>query len=715
MKIIKLLLLSGFFYAGMTAYAHAEPISFAIFSALYTIGIPGAIANAISLIAVPALVVGASILGRQKVPTIKPSDAKNNFETGESTVMEGIGRVRVGGLKAFGDSDGSTRARLICRLQGQIDAIEEYFIGGREVTVDPNGDVTSPPWARPSGSWANWQDKAGDGTETAWSSLLSLFPSIWTSSHRVRGIAQSLVLWYNPGLAETKYFTLYQGGVPDTEQLVRASKIYDPRSGLTVWSDNGILATAHVLRHDPAFTFDMFDWDKIASEATRADALVATKTGTEKRARAWGIWGWESPRADVLQQLLDSIGAEVRMTEEGKIWLELIDDEHESEIDFTPADGYEITWRGGPEAVERPNTCRLTYYSPERNYDLAEIDLTGIAWAHVEDEITRYGSKYYDLELNFCPSASQAQRIARRKFAQARGDTGVLTADMVGLGAWGLLYGSVELPDLGDVLPVRLEPPRIDDDNGTVEIPFAVWPSLPAWNQAVDEAVAPEPIPELGYETDVEAPNAPTAVLQVTYPNGSKELRVDFSLPVQDYTVAEANFRTYAAGLPDTWQSMDEYPDPDDATFAYVAGDYLGVTIDSRVRVFNGDEGSYFSPLLNAVVGVDNSVPPAPSDNLSAGYNPGDGASISGTAWFNVLRGVAIQFERRTRPWSGAWGSYTTLSTTALKPGQAVSLNNTFSDSGGLSGIEVEWRIRTLTSDGTAGTEKTFSAFIPGE
>ena len=540
MKFLKFILVASATYVAATMPAHAEPISFSIFSALYAIGIPGAIANAISLIAVPALAVGASLaFGTKRAPSIKASDAKSTFDSEEAQVMEGIGRVRVGGLKAFGNSDGSTRARLVCRLQGPIDAIEEYYIGGREVTVEPNGDVSSPPWARSGGSWANWKDKAGTGSETAWSGLLSLFPSLWTSSHRVRGIAQSLIVWYNPGLAETKYFTLYQGGIPDTEQVVRASKIYDPRNGLTQWTDNGILVCPHVLRRDPAFTFDMFDWDLIAAEANKADVLVATKTGTEKRARAWGIWGWETARTDVMQQLMDSVGCELRVTQEGKIWFQLIGDSFAPEIDFTPRDGYEITWRSGPEAVERPNVCRLNYYSPERNYESAEIDLTGIAWATVEDELARYGPKYFDLDLIFCPSASQAQRIARRKFAQARADTGALTADMVGLAAWGMLYGTVQLPDLGDVLSVRMEAPRIDDDQGMVEIPFSVWPSLPTWVPSTDEASPPEPIPDFGYETDLTAPTAPTAATQVIYPDGSRELRVSYALPAQDFDIAE--------------------------------------------------------------------------------------------------------------------------------------------------------------------------------
>ncbi|NGO63964.1 hypothetical protein G6N76_09785 [Rhizobium daejeonense] len=703
-------MLSSAAYAAATMPAHAEPISFAIFSALYTIGIPGAIANAISLVAIPALAIGGSLaLGRARAPSIKASDAKSTFESSEAQVMDGIGRVRVGGLQAFGNSDGSTRARLVCRLNGPIDAVEEYYIGGREVTVDPNGDVSSPPWSKNGGSWCNWKDKPGTGGETAWSSLLSLFPDLWTSAHRVRGIAQSLTIWYNPGLSEDKYFTLYQGGIPSTEQVIRASRLYDPRTGLTAWSDNGILACAHVLRRDPAFAFGMFDWSLIASEANKADVLVATKTGTEKRARAWGIWGWETARSDVMQQLLDSIGAELRITNAGKIWFQLIDDTHVPEVEFTPDDGVELTWRSGPEAVERPNICRVTYYSPERNYESAEINLDGIAWASVEDEVSRYGPKYLDIDLPFCPSASQAQRIARRRFAQARGDTGIINTNMVGLSAWGLLYGEITLPDLGDILPVRMEAPRVDDEQGTVEIPFTVWPLLPVWNPSLDEASAPEPIPDLGYETDMISPNAPASAIQVTFPGGAgTELRIGFTLPAQEYDTAEATFRSYTGDLPNSWQGMFEGPSADAATFAYLPGSYGGLTIDARVRVFNGDDGSYYSPILHTVVGVDNTACAAPTLVSGGTSTLGSSAQLNVTVSAGELRAAYVTLESRGPTTGGiGWTPWSLVSQQNARPGQHLTFTD--SRSVGTGGGDVEWRLQTLTSNGTGGPYRTLS------
>ncbi|TDX72593.1 putative tail protein [Neorhizobium sp. R1-B] len=712
MKLTKLLLASGATWAAMVSHAHADPVSliataihgFLLSSTAIAATAAGTLATiAANVIVGGALVAGSLLLGGQRRGgAIKPSDAKNTFESGESSVIEGVGRVRVGGLQAFGNTDGSTRARLVCRLQGPVDAFETFYLGGREVIVESNGDVSSPPWARPGGSWANWQNKLGTGAETAWAGLMSLFPTLWTSDHRVRGIAQSQLLFYNPGLTEEKYLSLYQNGAPNSESIIRGSLIYDPRTGLTAWSDNSAIICAHVLRRDPAFTFERFNWTKIATTANAADVLVATRTGTEKRSRLWGMWAWESERGETMQQFLDSAGLEIRLDEDGLIYFEFIDDVIAPEIEFDPRDIYDYSWQSGPEAVERPNICRVKYYSPERNYELSDLTLEGIvAWAKIDDEVDRYGDKFFDLELPFCPSASQAQRIARRKFAIARADRGRMVTKMVGLAAWGLLYAEVEEPDLGDLIKVRMDPPRIDDENGSVEIPFTVWPTLAAWNPATDEAPAPDVIPELGYETDMITPNPPGAAIQITYPGGGKEMRIGYNLPAQPYTTVEANYRTYSGGLPGAWQSMAEFG----GTVAGINGDFLGQTIDARVRVFNGDDGSYFSDPASLVVGVDNA--PCGAPNLVSGGVVTDPPPTKLAVTVSAPEGrcAAIRLQRRVN--LGAWSTVATFQTQPFAPVAFESLAD------GSSGSVTEWQIQTLTSNGTAGTPLIFSYTAP--
>ncbi|WP_128090396.1 hypothetical protein [Ensifer sp. 1H6] len=624
--------------------------------------------------------------------------------------------MRVGGLKAFGNTDGSTRWRMVCRLQGPIDAIEAYFVGGREVTVDPDGRVSSPPWATPGGSWMKWEDKKGTGAETAWPALVAAFPTLWTSAHRARGIAQSLISYFNPGLTEPKYLTLYQGGVPDTEWIARASITYDPRIegadpdnvATWVWNENGILNAAHVLRRDPAFTADRFDWPLITTQAVKADVNVATRTGTEKRSRCGGMWAWEGARRETMEDILASIGAEIRMTAAGKIWFELIDDNPVSELSLGMLDIIDLDWMSGPEAVERPNICRVSYYSPERNYEMADIDMTGIAWARIYDEVTRYGPKYHDVVLPFCPSASQAQRIARRRFALARGDTGVATTNMAGLAAWGVYYGEVELPDLGDIEKVRFQPPRVDDGRGTVEVPFAVWPLLPTWNPATDEAPAPEPIPEMEYESTLPTPAAPTAVVQITYPiGGAKELRIAYGLPAVAFTTIEANYRAYVGGLPGSWNGMTEQ-----STYAYVGADVLGLEIDARVRIFNGDDGSYFSPSLHATAGVDN-TPCGQPGVISGGATGGTTGlgMLNVTVEANELRCASIRLERRVNTGSG-YGAWLARDEQNARPGQDLTFNDSYGNSSSITQHTVQWRLMTRTTDGGDGTPRTYTITV---
>ena len=212
----------------------------------------------------------------------------------------------------FGNTIDVYRYRLLAHSRGRVDAVEEHYLGGRPVTVeDETGEVSSPPWTRPGGSWVTISSKAGDGAETAWPVLMSDFPDLWTSDHRLRGVAQSLVIYQSPGISSSLFLKLYQSGEPAYERLQRNEVLYDPRQDSTRggfglqrvgdpatwrWSDNGILCAVHIMRSYPDLGDEDFDWSYIAAEADRADALLATLTGTEPRSRCWGFWNRSGAR-----------------------------------------------------------------------------------------------------------------------------------------------------------------------------------------------------------------------------------------------------------------------------------------------------------------------------------------------------------------------------------------------------------------------------------
>ena len=61
--------------------------------------------------------------------------------------------------------------------------------------------------------------------------MLAAFPTLWTANHIGNGLAYLRIEFdYDP--------TAFPGGLPNISAVVRGAKVYDPRSGLTAWSDN---------------------------------------------------------------------------------------------------------------------------------------------------------------------------------------------------------------------------------------------------------------------------------------------------------------------------------------------------------------------------------------------------------------------------------------------------------------------------------------------
>lgn len=702
MKWIKLALAGCVSLLAMTAHAQADfiitPIAFSLFAGpLGAVASFGAIYTGVQ-IAAYAAVIGAQMALGARQQKIDPGEMKNTFQEAESSEFNAVGRVKLGGLKAFGNTKANVISRLVWHVKGPAVAIEQYFLGGREVTVEADGAVSSPPWAKSGGSWAYIKSKVGDGTETAWPELMADFPSLWTSAHQCRGIFQSLVRFTVPDFGSEdgnkKFQKLYQGGAPDVEEVARIGRIYDPRDpaqnadvpSTWKWLDNGILCAVHVMRSFPDLKSTDFDWDFLKGEALSADVLVATKTGTEPRARCWGIWPSESKRADTMQQVLDSIGCEVVLSDAGLIRIRLIGDAPVKELTFTDRHLQELNWKSGPEAVERPNVCRIKYYSPERGYDMGEINMTGIAWARVDDEVARYGEKIFDVELPFCPSASQAQRIARRLFLQARADAGGIKTNMAGLAAWGVTYCEIEDSIDEKMMLCRIAPPRIDDEAGMVEIPYIVWPQTlidSPWNPATMEADAPIVAPDIQYESELPTPVPPSAATVVQYPDTSFETRVKFTA-VTGGTVAEAVYRTYTGGNPNLYASMTEYNGTGTDRYAWVVANTTGAKVDFKCRFFNAeDEGSYYSPLLTAdPMAVDNTAPVAPSASKSS-----DGTNTTITAKTTQLHVAKLVIQRFVG------STWTDVATGLGRPDVALSFTG--------PGATSTYRAIAYTSNGT--------------
>jgi hypothetical protein len=643
---------STFFYPSA---ASADPVSIGnlVITGLIGLGAPSAVLlnpAVIGSIVAGVASVGLSLLTAKGAGTIDPGQAKEEIQAEETSELRAIGTVRVTGALNYGNNNHPNLYRHMLHLKGPIDRIVTPYVNEREVIMDSSNRVLSPPWTdfntdgSISQNYLTLQNKIGDGTETAYPELITAFPDVWTSAHKAQGIFQTLVSTVSPGTSSEKYLKLFGSSQnPKVSYVVRASLLYNPELDSThtsgsgshrtndestwEWSDNGIVGALNILMQYPEFRDELIDWELQIAEVQAADVLVNTKTGTEKRSRISGVWPSESNRGDVLKQVMDSVGCELVASSSGKYYFKLIDDTPTSQVTFTEADYYDIEWQSGPKAIERPNTCQVKYYSPERDYEMSEIDLTGIPWATIDDEVDRWGEKVLSIDLPFCPSASQAQRIARRIFSWARADAGTVITNLSGMAAFGCQYGTLEI--MGDNELCKITSPRCNDLDGEVDIAFISLPTLAAWDTSADEADAPEPYAVQEDDTALDTPDVPTSVFGVIYEDGTSELRVTYSSVTSATGYLAAYAALSASGSRDAYVPMTKYANK---LISYVAGDYLGDNLELKVQAFDSDGSSNFSGSL-----VETSV----SENLSSPISL-SGLSVTQTE-VSVVGGVRTE------------------------------------------------------------------------
>lgn len=731
--MLRIFLVSIFVYALLMSQASAEPISLvtAVFTnALIAVGAPAAIAGIVGTgIAYAATVTAGIFLSSLLTPqqsrgsrqNIDPGQYKSTFSEAESSEINAVGTVRLGGLKAFGNTSGTQRYRVICSVRGPVVEVLNYYFDGRVISVDSDGYVVSSPYARPGAdSWVRIQEKMGDGTETAWSELITVFPDFWTSAHRLRGIGQALIQYTSPGLTSEKWAQLFQNGAPELEREMKVGYVYDPRLDSTVtggsgsqrssdestwdtWTDNGPLCAAHVMRRDESLSATDFNWELMIAEADKADALVSAQGGTQKRSRCSGVWPSESSRGDVMQQLLDSIGAEVRVDDSNLIYIALVDDTRTSELSLTKDDVVRVSWKSGPEAVDRPNICRVKYYSPERNYDMFEIeDLK--SWASFDDEIAQYGKKYFDVVLPFCISSAQAQRIARRLFELERADRGTLETSMVGLAAWGkrVIEFPLQYDDEGldfDTLKVLIEPPRVDDEEGRVEIPYRVLPDLSVWTPDTHEAPAPDALGGFAFEGALATPATPSRIVVVDKTPSQEAMRVQYA-DLSAFETVEAVYRLDGGA----WTPMTEYDE-----WAETEAVVESTDVEVRVRVFDGNQNSEWSPIASeSSIVFDTTVPSGTNLTLS----DDDNGTVDPVTVTISIECRDINFVEYTVERQDDGGGYSTIvSATDLQPFTLTQPQNTVDRPAGPGSTTVDYRVKFFNSTGQS-SELTESVTI---
>lgn len=575
----------------------------------------GALVGAVASAAISSVVGGA--LGLNKRPkspafTSAATDRQQMIRSAVATRQIIYGQAVVSGPIVFATSSGSNNRylHLVIPLAGhECEAITSVWFGDELVgTLDGSGNVTTGRFA----GKMRIKKHLGSATQTV-DTDLDTESTEWTVDHRLRGITYIYVrLEYDA--------TAYPSGLENIKALVKGKKLYDPRTSLTVWSDNWALCMRDYLASEYGLraTAGEIDDDAVITAANLSDESVTTPggTGTEKRYTCNGTVDTGNTPMSNLRGLLTG-GAGKLIYSQGLYVLQggafvsptvVLD---EDDLRGT------IAVRARTTRQDLFNRVRGTFVSPENFWQPSDFTPVGNSLYETQDgseQITR------DIELPYTITSFAAQRLA--KIVLERGRQGIvvnmpckLTAFKVRAGD----YVNLTIAQLGwSSKPFSVNTWRMTPDGGIdLELREEAAATY-SWSSGEATVIDPAPDTELPSLINVAPPSS------LVLDSGSDQAFVNADgtvivriyaqwTPSPDAFVANTEIQYKLSSDTDYTSGFLAFATPS----AYIGPVQDGVTYNVRIRAINA-AGVPSTWVTGSIAATGKDTPPGDPSSLAA-------------------------------------------------------------------------------------------------
>lgn len=443
-------------------------------------------------------------LARQSVPAQK---VQAIITQTDSPRVRAYGRVLLGGPKAFFEAQDGSLLQIVVIHHGAVDGLIRFWVDGEPVTLDADNKVHR---------YMRLLFRDGSGPVSGdYPEVLSRFPSLWTSQHRLKGQATFNTSFGDP--ADEDFVGYFPKGTQTMVQAeVRASRVRD-MLGAMVYSENAALCIRDYLIHPdgwriPAASIDDDSFGRFAVICGQAVPLLAG--GTEPRYRLCGHYALDDAPKDVVARMLAACDGQVYQTPEGKVGI-LGGAWSEPDVTITADDILELSVEDGFDPFTDFNILKGTFTSPAHSYQPIEVpDIRH------EADLAMQGERVEQIEIDMCPSGSQMQRLMRIIGAKRRRDmTGTLTTNLVGLKARfpkgdGIHTIRVRAPDFGVDGIFEVTSHSFNIPAGTCQIGIASLANPYPWDASMERPI-PTATGELPKPVKVTPPPSGASLTQV--------------------------------------------------------------------------------------------------------------------------------------------------------------------------------------------------------
>lgn len=290
--------------------------------------------------------------------------------------------------------------------------IQRFYIDEDEVLVDGNGNVTSTKYFKSGTAYVRIRTHLGSDTQTADTDLISEV-SGWTDAHRLRGITYLYVrLRFNRDI--------FPNGVPQISASTYGKKLYDPRTGLTAWSENSALCVRDYLTSTAyglgATTNEIDDATFIASANNCEESVLLADSTTQARYTCNGVVDTADKPVSILKDLSTSMAGVIPYVQ-GRFRCF-------SGYYTAPTITIDESWLAGDIEVQakKPrnelfNAVKGVFVDPAKQWQPTDFPIVTNSTYEAQDGGVRI---IRDLELPFTTNAVRAQRIAKIALEQGR-------------------------------------------------------------------------------------------------------------------------------------------------------------------------------------------------------------------------------------------------------------------------------------------------------
>ncbi|MBB3743740.1 hypothetical protein FHX10_003239 [Rhizobium sp. BK591] len=233
--------------------------------------------------------VSKALMPKPSVP--KPEDGTYNLKQSVPSLPIILGRVKKAGDYVFLEETNGVAYHIIVHAGHRIQGYVKHYLHDEEITIDGTGTVTSPAHFFDDGNdYVNITSRLGLPAETAYADVVSFFSSIWTNNHRGDGLAS---IKMRCATAPSKdYLKIYPNQMPEHSAVIDGMRLYDPRTGTTVFTNNlAVMRLWHLTSPygGKLSLSDMYLPDWINAANVCAQNVTNRSGGTENRYDG-GMW-----------------------------------------------------------------------------------------------------------------------------------------------------------------------------------------------------------------------------------------------------------------------------------------------------------------------------------------------------------------------------------------------------------------------------------------